>query len=169
MNNISLTKKLVQFTLINISIIAFDQLTKLWAVKSLKGLPPINYLGGFIKLIYAENTGAWGNLGGDWPDLARTAFLIILPLVVLLGISIYSFKSIKMKNYERIAYHFVIAGGIGNLIDRIYLGYVVDFMWFGLEKLGTNIFNIADVSIMIGFFMLVILGFIDSRNEKRTN
>ena len=66
-------------------------------------------------------------------------------------------------------YSLVIAGGIGNLIDRAIYGYVVDFLWMGIPNgLGTNIFNVADVSIMIGVITLLVLHFTLERKALAT-
>ena len=132
--------------------ITFDQLTKIWAIESIKGLPASYHLGGIVQIVYAENRRAWGGLGDNWPEFLRMSFLIYIPMIFLIGIAVYVLANKKVKLYEATYLSFIVAGGIGNLIDRIRFDYVVDFMYIGYKSLGTNIFNIADVVIMIGFF-----------------
>lgn len=142
-----------------IFLIIIDQWTKYLAVVYLKGQPEHSYLGGYLKLMYVENKGAWGSLGATWPEPWKKIVLIIIPIVFIIGLSIYIFrKETQLKKLEVIAFGFIIAGGVGNMIDRIHAGAVIDMLWMGvshLRYLQTNVFNIADVAIMIGFFMMV--------------
>lgn len=146
--------------------IALDQITKIWAIESIKGMPASYYLGGLVQIVYAENRGAWGGLGDSWPEFLRLSFLIYIPMIFLLGIAIYVLVNKKVKLYEATYLSFIVAGGIGNLIDRIRYDYVVDFMYIGYKSLGTNIFNIADVVIMIGFFGIFGLNIKEWRASK---
>lgn len=142
-----------------IFLIAIDQWTKYLAVAHLKGLPEHSYLGGFFKLMYVTNRGAWGSMGSDWPEPWRKIVLIIIPVLFILGLSFYIFREkTELKKIELIAFGFIIAGGVGNMIDRIHADAVIDMLWMGVSHmryLQTNVFNIADVAIMIGFFMMV--------------
>jgi signal peptidase II len=139
--------------------IGSDQWTKIWASETLKGHHPQSYFGGLLKLLYAENTGAWGNLGSNWPPFFRDFFLLYLPLALMIGLFLFSFVRKNISSYDFHAYSLILAGGIGNLIDRFSNGYVVDFLWVGIESvIGTNIFNIADMVIMAGFIMLLLEG-----------
>lgn len=140
-------------------LIALDQWTKYLAVVHLKGLPEQSYFGGYFKLLYVTNRGAWGSMGSDWPEPWRKVVLIVIPILFLIGLSFYLFwEKTKLKKIELIAFGFIIAGGIGNMIDRIHADAVIDMLWMGVSHeryLQTNVFNIADVAIMIGFFLMV--------------
>lgn len=142
-----------------IFLIAIDQWTKYLAVVHLKGLPERSFFGGFFKLMYVTNRGAWGSMGSDWPEPWRKIVLIIIPVLFILGLSWYIFREeTKLKKLELMAFGFIIAGGVGNMIDRIHADAVIDMLWMGISHqryLQTNVFNIADVAIMIGFFMMV--------------
>lgn len=140
---------------INLFCLVLDQWSKIWAVEHLKGQMPRSVWSDMIVLRYAENRGAWGGLANNWPDFFRSLFLLYIPVIVLLVVLGITLKSQKVKKYEIWAYSFILAGGIGNLIDRFRFDYVVDFMWMGLtQTLQTNIFNVADMAIMTGFFLL---------------
>lgn len=169
MKNTILTR--LSILLINLLIwIPFDQWTKNWAVDELKFRPSISYLGGMVKFIYAENRGAWGSLGSTWQGLPREVMLIYLPIMALLFFAGYMVFGKKVKLFEAVGLSLIVSGGVGNLIDRVMLGYVVDFLWMGFNRtLGTNIFNIADVVIMAGFFILIIPPVIEFFQKKKIN
>lgn len=146
----------------------FDQWTKDWAVKSLKGAPERVYWDGMVKILYAENTGAWGSIGSDLPEPWRMIALTIVPIAFLVGLLIYTLRKADLPRYEVICYALVVGGGTGNLIDRAWHGYVVDFLWMGLtQKIATNIFNVADVVIMTGVISLIVLQIYFNKKEKR--
>lgn len=151
--------------------LGLDQWTKIWAVSELKLASARYYLGGFVRLIYAENTGAWGNLGGTWGEPWRSLFLVIVPIAVLLAIMVASVINDKASKFETWSYVFIAAGGLGNIIDRIRFGYVVDFMYIGTGNwpFQTNIFNVADVIIMVGFGLMVIQIIKDKKNPSAKN
>lgn len=141
-------------------MIGFDQWTKSWAIAHLKDTPTTHLLGGSVLLLYAENSGAWGSMGSGLNNSLRFWLLTVLPFIFLGGISWYTVTSKELKPYMVWCYSLVIAGGVGNLIDRAIYGYVVDFLWVGIPNgIGTNIFNVADVSIMIGVITLLVMHF----------
>jgi signal peptidase II len=159
-------KRLSIFLPIFLVTLLSDQWTKIWAVEALKGRPPKFYFFGLIQILYAENRGAWGNLGAEWPEFLRFGFLIALPLLILIGMGGYTLSFRELHKREIIAFSCITAGGLGNLIDRIRYDFVVDFMYMGYGKLATNVFNIADVVIMTGFGFLALHYFLDWKKKK---
>ena len=159
--------RLIRWIIIAAVILIADQATKLMAVDQLKGQDEISYLGGTVRLIYAENTGAWGSLGEDWPQPWKTIVMTIVPLLVLTWIGVRMVRDATLPAIEGMAYALIISGGVGNIIDRLRLGYVVDFMWMGLKPpLTTNIFNIADLAI-VGAIVLLVVEAIRAHREKK--
>jgi signal peptidase II len=153
-------QRILMLLVICLLIIGFDQWTKSWAISTLKDMPTIHMLGGSLLLLYAENTGAWGSMGSGLDHSMRFWLLTVLPFLFLAGLAWYTLTSHELKNYMVASYSFVIAGGIGNLIDRAMHGYVVDFLWVGIPGgIGTNIFNVADVAIMAGVITLIVTHF----------
>ena len=157
----------------SLPLLILDQWSKFWASAHLKHAPPIYYLRGLFQLRYAENTGAWGSLGASWPELARKLFLIVLPVIILI---IFLGHILLSKDVNRplkgIGYSFIFAGGVGNLADRIRFGAVVDFMYMGTSALHTNIFNVADVAIMVGLGLILLISFREwaiERKKKQKN
>ena len=142
-------RNLLILFVIALVVISLDQATKEWAVRSLK-TDHYSFLGDTIKLFYAENTGAWGGLGDSASPTVRLILLTILPSIVLVGFTIHLLRDPNLKNTVVYGLGFIVAGGAGNIIDRIRQGYVVDFMWMGIGPLTTNVFNVADMAIMLG-------------------
>lgn len=135
--------------------IGLDQWTKIWARETLQFQAPRSFMGGFFKLIYAENKGAFLSLGSDLPDFLRSALLHFFPVILLTGITLYTMFSKAINKWQIIGLSFIIGGGISNVYDRIIYSHVTDFMNMELFGLRTGIFNFADVSIMLGLgFML---------------
>ena len=147
-----------------IFLVAIDQLSKIWALTHRVGKPPSTYLGIF-QLTYAENHGGWGSLGAQWNDFARTLALQAIPGVLLLGMAIYAFRY-AMPAAKSFGMIVLVAGGMGNLIDRVRFGHVVDFLYIGYGPVGTNIFNIADMAILAGVGLMLYGSWQEDKAEK---
>lgn len=139
-----------------IILLAADQFTKYLAVLHLKDQPAISLIDGVLELQYLENKGAAFGM------LQNKKALFIFMSIVMLTVAFYVvFKLPVRKKYT--SWHvflcFICAGGIGNMIDRIRLDYVVDFIYFKI--IDFPIFNVADIMITVGtvLFFLVILFF----------
>lgn len=132
-------------------LIGIDQLTKWWAVHTLIGNSPQPFLGPILGFRYAENTGAAFSILRDKQLLLiGVTFLVLLAMIGLL------FKAVRAGEHwvVKFAYTFIIAGAIGNFIDRVRLDYVVDFLEF--KFINFPIFNIADVLVVVGVGLLTI-------------
>lgn len=149
------------------AVFGIDQLSKYWAVQHLAGHEPRLYLG-VLKLTYAENRGAWGSLGANWNEQVRWFVLVLLPCLLLLGLGLYMLSR-QLGRYEISAYTLILAGGLGNQIDRIRLNHVVDFLYIGYGPVGTNIFNIADAVLLTGIGMLLWASRATSSESAGTN
>ncbi|RMG27891.1 MAG: signal peptidase II [Bacteroidetes bacterium] len=135
--------------------IGCDQVTKEIARKQLEYHERIEVLGDYVVLTKVENTGAFLSLGSEMPKWLRTGLLLVLPAIVLLfGLLLILIK----KQYSLlfvVGMSFVLGGGLGNLYDRMLYGSVTDFVHIGIGSLRTGIFNMADVSIMVGMGILL--------------
>lgn len=110
-------------------------------------------------MIYAENPGAFLGLGGGW---TREVRFIIFALIVFLGLGGMLWYLLKKENYKinLYAYTFILAGGFGNLWDRVFHedGHVIDFMLMEVwGPLRTGVFNVADMFI-VGGVLLALFG-----------
>lgn len=148
--------------LIIIMMVAIDQVTKIWSVHTLAQGNDIKILDGVLHLHYLENRGAaWGIFSG------KQMFLIGLTSIIIVALIIYLYKMRKkwVTIWYPVAFVLIISGAIGNLIDRLYLGYVRDFIYFKL--INFPIFNVADIFVVCGAILLVIvILFIDKTYEE---
>jgi signal peptidase II len=153
-------------------VIVMDQATKYWAVKTMMGQSPKYYLGEIFQFVYAENPGAFLGLGGGLSHELR--FLIFAVLVVLgLGGMLWYLLKRESSRVNLIAYSFILAGGFGNLWDRVVHenGHVVDFMLIDVfGPIRTGVFNVADMAIVAGV-LLALFGeyYFDKRKPKTAN
>lgn len=129
-------------------LIVIDQLTKYAAVVTVKGKDPIEFLFGLFQFTYVENTGAAFSSFSNSTTLLTVATVIILIGCLILLLT----KKIKSK-FMNVCLVLVIAGGIGNVIDRIANGYVVDF----INPLFVDfaVFNFADCCITVGAILMI--------------
>jgi signal peptidase II len=148
--------------------LACDQATKHAAKASLERRPAVSLLGGAVKLLFAENTGAWGSLGASWPEPMRTLVLVALPLLVLGAVVLWLLRQRSAHPVDVVGGALVIGGGLGNLVDRIARGSVIDFLFIGVGPLHTNVFNVADVVLLAGIGLLIVPGWLRGRGERRT-
>jgi signal peptidase II len=135
-------------------LVIIDQLTKQWAVKTLKDSDPIILIKGVLQLYYlpSGNTGAaFGILSGH-----RVLFLFIAAAVVgVIIFLLFRLPDDKRFNILRILLLFIAAGGVGNMIDRLVLSYVIDFIYFYL--INFPIFNVADCYVTVATIVLALL------------
>ena len=133
--------------------VVFDQLIKYFVDKF---QPSFVVLNGFINIKYAQNTG------GMYSLFENNNFVFIIVSVFIL-VSLY-FIAFKMKKdnickVENVFWQFVFAGGVSNLVDRIFRGYVVDFI--AMKPFG--IFNISDVLFVVSVCILLLLYIVKSK------
>lgn len=144
---------------VTVIIVFFDQWLKRIAVAHLKGAIAHIYWQGFVVIEYAENRGAFLSLGANLSDTARL-WIFVIGVIGILIFCLYSLWQSLSHTLMTLSYAAVIAGGLGNLIDRIQQGYVVDYIHMGFGSLRTGVFNLADVAISTGLIVLVILQYL---------
>jgi signal peptidase II len=134
-----------------------DQAVKSVARRTLAGAAPVSLLDGVIRLEYAENPGAFLSLGAGLPAAARFAAFGLLAALAAAAACLLVLRGREWPASRRLAFALVLAGGIGNLIDRFFNGgVVVDFVSVGFGPLRTGIFNVADLAITGGAVWLMI-------------
>jgi len=147
--------------------VLLDQLTKIWVRNTYHSVGPKQFFFNTIDYVYVENAGAFLSLGSNLPEWLR--FLIFSVFVAIgLGFVIWHlFKNKEMSYLSTWALSLIIAGGIGNLIDRFFRGTVTDFVVMGIGPLRTGVFNLADFIIVIGSCLLVLEQIQISRAQKK--
>lgn len=139
--------------------IGLDRWSKSWATAHLMHSYPRSYWNDFFRFQYALNEGAFLSLGSELHADIRYWILAILPVAVLLYILFYVLTAAELKHWAQLAFGFILGGGGSNIFDRLAEGHVVDFMNMGFKTLRTGIFNVADMGIMAGLFLLLFTMF----------
>ncbi len=145
----------IWIAIIAIAVFILDILTKIWAVQHLKYSPSIVIISDFFRLAYGENTGiAFGmfqNHGGLLHFIAPAAFILLLIIIYK------QFAETEMDGWYISIFGLLIGGAMGNILNRMYSGYVVDFIDFhNLFGYHFPTFNIADSALTIGEVILVV-------------
>ncbi|MBW4889804.1 signal peptidase II [Mucilaginibacter sp. HMF5004] len=159
--------KIILFCLVSVVFIGCDRYTKELAKTHLMNHPDISYFHNTIRLEYAENTGAALSLGDSLPKAISFWALSIMPLALMVALLVYTIRKANELNRAKvICLALIFAGGMGNLIDRIFFDrHVTDFMNIGIQNLRTGIFNVADVCITVGAIGMMLFF---TRREPQT-
>lgn len=145
-------------------LIGLDQATKYLALTNLKPIGSMVFIKGFLDFTFVENRGvAFGMFSGQrW-------FILLLTVVITVALLYYYNKLPKTKEYQmvRMVMILIFSGAIGNMIDRVYRGYVVDFFEFSFFRF--PVFNVADIYVVVGVCILafLILFVIKEPEEKK--
>lgn len=153
----------VVISFISIAVLtAADQLIKFFVEKNLQPIGTARFIDGFIGWNYVRNTGAaFGSFAQN-----TTLLSVVTGAVILAGLILIATKKIKSKFYLTCAV-MIVSGGLGNLIDRIVKGYVVDFI--EVQFTDFAVFNFADILVTGGAFALMIYVIFDMiRDRKKT-
>ena len=144
-------------------IIFADQLSKWLVVALLQGKESVYVIPGVLRFTYVENDGAaFGML-----DDHRWVFLV-LSTVMIIALIYYIVKYKPQSKWVMTSLILIVGGGIGNMIDRLLLGYVIDFIDFcAFPNLWRWVFNIADSAVCVGTFMLSLWLILDTVKEYK--
>jgi signal peptidase II len=153
----SMKWKYMILTGVTTTIIGLDQLTKYWVVERFRLGESLSILPKFFNLTYVQNKGAAFGLLAQAHPAFRVPFFIVVPILALLSIA-YVFKKIADNDIKMsLALSLVISGAIGNLIDRVVRGFVVDFLDFHWNWIyHFPAFNVADSAICVGVGILMV-------------
>ena len=132
-----------------VGTIGCDRISKHVATTTLAGMPSRSYLADTVRLEYAENSGGFLSLGATWPTAARTIIFSAVTGLTLLALIALAVRR-GLRGWPALGLALFGAGGASNWIDRVVQGTVVDFLNVGIGPVRTGIFNVADVSIMLG-------------------
>lgn len=146
-----------------LTIIGLDQYTKILVNTFVTNEIPV--INGFFNLVNVKNYGAGFSILQN-----QRLILIIVPIIVIIVIAIFLIKNKNISKLEITSLLFIAGGSIGNLIDRISKGYVVDFLDFNFSDYHFPSFNVADSFITVGAILLLIyLIFIERKHAKTKN
>ncbi len=153
---------------IALMLILADQVTKAAIVDSIAYGDSKIIIDGFFNLAHVRNTGAAFGMGQGSSELVRQLFFLYLPVAFCLWILVMFYKTAKGPMHNSVAYALILAGAIGNLIDRFRLGYVVDMFMFywKKEEHHFHVFNVADSCVSVAAALLIYDFFIQQKAKK---
>ena len=133
--------------------IVSDQLTKFWAADVLRNGESIKIIGNFLRFTYAENRGAAFSILQN-----QRIFFLVITVIMLIILGVIYFKNKNMSKLSKLSIAMIAGGATGNFIDRLRLGYVIDFIdvRFG-SFYDFPVFNIADSVVVCGTILMIIL------------
>ena len=153
--------KKVLLALLSVGLLALDLVTKTWAQTNLQFGQSKVVIDGFFELTYHKNTGvAW--------SMGEGGALTPIFLLISFAVSVYVVYLWLKENDSLllVALSMILAGNMGNFIDRLYLGFVRDMLSFNIFGYAFPVFNIADVCLVVGFGVVILYMFIEERKEK---
>lgn len=156
---------LAVYFIVSVILIGIDQWVKYWTVANIALHETVEFIPSFLSLTYIRNTGA------AWSILEGQMWLFFIITIVAVVVIMYLLIKHRTEHWLfAIGLSFVLAGALGNFIDRMRLGYVVDM--FQTEFMNFPIFNVADVSLFIGVAFIFIYTVFEEKlkgnnNEKR--
>lgn len=143
---------MISWLIIIAALVVADQVTKLMAVHLLSPVGSVDVISGVFRFTYVENRGAAFGMFSEH----RWVFMVI-SVVAIAALLIYLWKFRPESRFACMAISMIAAGGIGNMIDRVFLGYVIDFFDFcAFPNLWVWVFNLADACVCVGGGMLVL-------------
>lgn len=146
----------VRFGAIIALVVFLDQATKLWIVRQFSLFESLPVLPGFFNLTYLTNTGAaFGFLAGQ-PALWRHLFFIGIAVVALFVLFILYWRRRRDSFFYELSLALIAGGALGNLVDRVRLGRVVDFLDFYIGRHHWPAFNVADSAITVGVTIFLV-------------
>ncbi len=145
--------------ILTILFVFLDQISKYLSVKYLKGRGPIRIIDNFFNLYYLENRGAAFGILQE-----KRILFLVLTSIIILGLVIFIYRNHRKLNVlNKLALSLLLAGAIGNYIDRFRFGYVIDFLSLKLfNSYNFPVFNLADVFIVVSTLMIMLMVVLDN-------
>ena len=137
-------------SLVSAAVVVLDQVTKYLTVANIRLFEGVPFLPGVIRLTYVQNTGA------AWSMFSGMQWLFVIVFVIFTVLIVYEYfkKPMPFTRFERFCIAAIYGGGVGNMIDRLRLGYVVDMI--ETEFIDFPVFNVADCFITCGCIALIV-------------
>jgi len=152
------------YFLILLVLLACDQLSKYWIISTMNLYEMREIIPGLFNLVHVTNKGAAFSMLASIDSPLRHWFFVSVNSAAVIGLTIAAFK--MSDQWYRVAFALVGAGALGNLIDRLRFGAVIDFLDIYLGSYHWPAFNVADSSICVGVGLLLILNILDIKKDK---
>ena len=150
-------------------VIALDQATKAWVLQNLPGAPPLTVIPGFFDLTFSRNTGGVFGLLAGAPSFGRRAFFVGTTAIALGVIFVFLRRWGRESRLLTVALSLVAGGAVGNLVDRLRFGSVVDFIDWYWRSHHWYTFNIADSAISTGAVLLIVHSLLPDSSTARAD
>lgn len=149
-----------KISFLSLIIVLVDQIIKILISNNLELYNSIEIIENFFNITYVKNIGAaFSILNGN------VVFLILVSILALIAIYFLLLKNKKFNKIQTILYSLLLGGIIGNLIDRIFRGYVIDYLDFTIFNYKFPVFNFADICIVISAIILLLISIKEEKNE----
>lgn len=158
----------VLYTIIVLAVIAADQLTKLWILRVFELYQVKEIIPGFFNLVYVTNTGAAFSMLAGVDSPWRHYFFLAIGIAACLGLSIAAYRFRADHKGYMVGLALIAGGAIGNLIDRLRYGSVVDFLDFYFGSYHWPAFNVADSAICVGAVLFLLVNILEERKNARS-
>ena len=157
---------MVRFFSIMLLVVISDQLTKIWILQNFALYESTVVIPGLFNLTFLRNTGAAFGILSGMPLLWRQIFFISIAVIALVVIFFVQRKMGRGHFWYTLSFAFIGGGAVGNVIDRVLYGSVVDFLDFYIGSYHWPAFNVADSGITIGVSIFLLLQFLEKDEES---
>ncbi|GAB7025626.1 signal peptidase II [Geotalea toluenoxydans] len=157
--------KYIAFTAISVLLIIIDQLTKLYIDRVMDLHSSITVIENFFNITYMRNKGAAFSFLSNFSY--RIPFFILVSVVAILVILSVVYRLRPDQKFAVVSLALIFAGALGNLIDRVRLGEVIDFLDVHWYRHHWPAFNVADSAICVGVFLLAVDMYLEERRQKK--
>jgi len=158
---------MLRFLLIMLLVVISDQLTKLWIVENFALHDSVPVIPGFFNLVLVHNTGAAFGMLSDLPLLWRQVFFVSVAAVAVTVLAIMQRRLGGQQPLYAVSFGLISGGAVGNVIDRLRQGSVIDFLDFYIKDHHWPAFNVADSGITVGVCLFLLVQLWEERKEKR--
>jgi signal peptidase II len=139
-----------------------DHATKHWAEQTLRAAPKIDLLPGALDLRYAQNPGIAFSGLTDLPEVLRFPIIVVLGVATVTMLVTLWLRQRPLSSGEHLAFALILGGALGNLIDRVMRGHVIDF----IHLQHWPVFNVADICIVLGVLLFAYTSLRRARHEE---
>jgi signal peptidase II len=154
---------------IALAVLAADQATKAWVLRAPPGTFPVTVVPGFFDVVHSRNTGGVFGLFSGAPSAGRRAFFVGATVVALGAMGAFIRLWGRESRLLLVALSLVAGGAVGNLVDRLRFGSVVDFIDWHWRAYHWYTFNVADAAISSGAALLLLQSLLPERRGQRAD
>jgi signal peptidase II len=155
------------FYLLALAIVLTDQVSKAIVVRSMRLGQSIPLVPGYFDLTFVLNPGAAFSLFATLPEGIRNPFFILISVAAAVLIVVYRARHLRQHRLASVSLGLILGGAVGNLIDRVRYGVVVDFLDVHVHRYHWPVFNVADSAISVGVTLLLIEMLLEWRQERK--